>query len=57
MSTPAYRFVKAERFSVGDAEPVERQAAITAATATYDADVVNAIIAALVAFGLLAEEE
>lgn len=56
MGAPAYRFVKAEKFSVGDKEPVERQAAIAAATGTYSADVVNAIIAALVAYGLVEEE-
>lgn len=57
MAFPAFRWIKAKKFVVGDdKEPVERQPAIPAATGTGDEAVINAIIATLVAFGLVEEE-
>lgn len=56
MAASSWSTVKVKKFGVGDADPVTTQAAITAATSTYDEDVINAIIAVLVAFGLVEEE-
>jgi len=56
MSGASWSAIKAQKFSVGDKAPVGRQAAIPAATGEGDEEVINAIIAVLVAYGLVEEE-
>lgn len=58
MPTPSHQFVKAEKFGVGDVEPVARQAAIASPTggATIDTQAraaIDLLITRLEAFGLV----